>query len=235
MRIWAIGDLHLGFSTGKWMDRFGPRWENHAERVAQAWDELVAADDLVLIPGDFSWALKPDEVAIDFRWLSDRLGKKVLIKGNHDYWWPKSKKKMYDVLPENVYALKKSAVIIDGLPLVGVRGCDFLPVSGRSQEDVEAEIAREAHELAQSIEHLATLGPIERPPIALFHYPPFPPDSDESQFTQMIEAAGCSRALYGHLHSETDWERFYRGEARGVHYQLVSCDFLECRPILIED
>ena len=95
MRIWALSDLHLALGLDKPMDIFGDHWQNHAERMALAWDERVAPHDLVLSPGDFSWAQKQHEVAPDFAWLAARPGHKVLIKGNHDYWWPKPIKKCW--------------------------------------------------------------------------------------------------------------------------------------------
>ena len=115
-RIWAISDLHLGFSTGKWMDRFGDHWKGHHLKVESAWRERIEPGDLVLLPGDFSWAMKPGEVAEDFRWLAQLPGRKVLVKGNHDYWWPSSRKKLAEVLPDDVHALKKTAVVVDGVP-----------------------------------------------------------------------------------------------------------------------
>ena len=85
MKIWAIADLHLGFSTGKWMDVFGDHWKDHHVKVERAWKERVEPDDVVLVAGDFSWAMKLGEAAVDFEWLATLPGRKVLIKGNHDY------------------------------------------------------------------------------------------------------------------------------------------------------
>ncbi len=235
MRIWAIADLHLGFSTGKWMDKFGDRWKDHHEKVERAWRERVAEGDIVLLPGDFSWAMRLSEVVTDFRWLGQLPGRKVLIKGNHDYWWSKSKKKMEEVLPPGTHALKKTAIVLDGVPIVGVRGCDLVPIGERTQEEVDAEIEREVRELKLSIAHLATLGETSRAPIALFHYPPFASGECESVFTRLVEEAGCRRALFGHLHSEWEWRRCFQGQFHGVNYQLVSCDFLGFTPILVED
>ena len=94
MKIWAISDLHLGFSTGKWMDQFGEHWVWHHEKIEASWRERIGPDDLALLPGDFSWAMKAVDVAVEFEWLNSLPGRKVLIKGYHDYWWPGSHKKL---------------------------------------------------------------------------------------------------------------------------------------------
>ena len=232
MKIWAIADLHLGFSTGKWMGIFGDHWENHHVKVEESWRDCVGADDIVLMPGDFSWAMRPDEVAVDFRWLAELPGRKVLIKGNHDYWWPGSHKKLASILPEGVYALKKKALVLDGLPIVGVRGADFFPRDEQTIEDVEAKLLRERRELSMSVEDLGRFdGEARRRPVALFHYPPFPMGRSESFFTRMVEEAGCSHCLFGHLHTESEWKRVFQGEKGGVEYRLVSCDSLSFRPV----
>src|SRR5512147_3257203 len=102
MKIWAIGDLHLGFSTGKWMDIFGAHWQGHAAKVEASWREVVAPGDIVLVPGDVSWAMKPAEVRQDLEWVAALPGTKVLVKGNHDYWWPGSQAKLRALLPPGV-------------------------------------------------------------------------------------------------------------------------------------
>jgi len=232
-KLWAIADLHLGFSTGKWMNKFGDHWTDHHLKVRANWLEKIEDDDLVLLPGDFSWAMKLQEVAVDFEWLGELPGKKILIKGNHDYWWPKTKAKMRSVLPPDVYALKKNALIVDGVPFVGVRGCDFAPYNKEDSAQTEAELEKELREFKLSIENLATLGPLDRPPVALFHYPPFPPGSCDSPFVRLAEEAGCELAVYGHLHTQAEWERFFQGEFRGVTYHLVACDFLDFDPVLL--
>lgn len=233
MRIWGIADLHLGFSTGKWMDVFGERWTDHHLKVESAWRECVAPDDLVLLPGDFSWAMKLAEVAQEFEWLASLPGRKVLIKGNHDYWWPRSHAKLDSVLPEGVFAIKKRAVIVDGVPIVGVRGADFCGRESEIPRDVETRLRRERRELLQSAEHLREIYAGDRPPIAMFHYPPFPLERSESCFTRILEDIGANLCVYGHLHNPSEWNRTFQGEMRGVEYRLVSCDSLDFKPALL--
>ena len=215
------------------MDRFGKHWEGHHEKVAAAWRERVADEDLVLLPGDFSWALKPAEVATEFEWLAALPGRKVLTKGNHDYWWPGSHRKLNELLPEGVYAFKKRSVVIDGVPIVGVRGGDFLPWDGVSPESTTKTLQKERRELLASIEHLDRSYDGDRAPICMFHYPPFRLDADESFFTRIIEDRGCSHCIYGHLHSKDEWQRVFQGQRNGCSYHLVSCDALEFEPLLL--
>ncbi len=226
------------------MDRFGEHWEGHHLKLEKAWRERIEEGDIVLVPGDFSWALKPNQVLEEFEWLQKLPGRKVLIKGNHDYWWPGSKKKLAELLPEGVYAIKKTALVIDGVPIVGVRGGDFLPRIEEGLEasdyattcaDIDKNLDRERRELLFSIEHLREIYDGDRPPICLFHYPPFRVGTEESLFTRIIESAGCSYCLFGHLHTPSEWERVFQGEKGGVKYRLVSCDALGFEPVLIEE
>lgn len=234
MDIWAIGDLHLGFSTGKWMDRFGEHWKDHHLRIESAWRERITEEDIVLLPGDFSWAMRAAEVAVDFRWLAALPGRKVMVKGNHDYWWPGSRKKLEELLPEGVWAIKKRAVVVDGVPIVGVRGGDFLPREGDDPAEIDRALRRERRELLMSIEHLREIYTGERAPIAMFHYPPFRLGTQDSAFTRILEDAGCSHCVFGHLHSAGEWDRVFRSERGGVAYHLVSCDALDFVPKRIE-
>ncbi len=233
MRIWAIADLHLGFSTGKWMDVFGDHWKDHHLKVETSWRELVRADDIVLLPGDFSWAMKAEEVTQDFAWLSTLPGRKVLIKGNHDYWWPGSHAKLNALLPPGVFAIKKRALVLDGVPIIGVRGADFWLREGETPQIVEERLIRERGELLQSIADLERFPDRRLPPITLFHYPPFPVGRDESCFTRIVEDTGSRVCLFGHLHTPQEWKRVFQGEKRGVKYTLVSCDSLDFRPVLV--
>lgn len=235
MKIWAIADLHLGFSTGKWMDPFGEHWKDHHLKVEAAWRDLVGPGDIVLMPGDFSWAMRSEEVAVDFRWLSGLPGRKVLIKGNHDYWWPGSHAKLAALLPPDVFAIKKRAIVIDGVPIIGVRGADFSIREGETPPQVEARLVRERNELFQSIDDLVRSYDGDCPPIALFHYPPFPMGRSESLFTRILEDTGCRICLFGHLHTREEWQRVFQGEARGIRYRLVSCDSLDFRPLLVDE
>ena len=164
-RIWAVADLHLAGGGDKPMDIFGDHWANHDQRIAADWDAKVGDNDIVLLPGDFSWATKAHELAPDMAWLGQRPGRKILSKGNHDYWWPKSQKKLLECLPDHTWALKKKALLLPfaekHLGIIAVRGGDFAPLTkygdAAAKEEINATLAKETKELAASLAHLKEL------------------------------------------------------------------------------
>lgn len=246
MRIWMLSDLHLSLASDKPMDVFGDHWREHHVRIAEAWDDLVAADDIVLSPGDFSWAGKPEESATDFAWLGQRPGHKVLVKGNHDYWWPRSKTKLAALLPPRTHALKKNACWIDGVGLFGARGGDFAPLTRygdqRTQAQIDAALEKEERELQLSLDDLerqaaagAATGPGAGLRICLFHYPPLPPGAKRSRFTPLITASGARFCVYGHLHGSEVGSARIEGEVDGVAYHCASCDLIGFTPRLLAE
>jgi predicted phosphohydrolase len=239
--IWALSDLHLSTSGAKPMDVFGDHWGRHDQKMAESWDREVAADDIVLTPGDFSWAMKPADAASDFAWLGQRPGHKVMVKGNHDYWWPSTATKLAAVLPPRTHALKKTACSIAGVGFFGARGGDFAPLTRygdkRTQAEVDEWLAREEHELKLSIAALDKLDADAGRPrglrICLFHYPPIPPGQKASRFTPIIEAAGATFCVYGHLHGTELGPAKVEGVFNGVTYWCTSCDQVGFAPKLI--
>jgi uncharacterized protein len=220
------------------MDIFGDHWGDHAGRMARAWDQLVGDDDIVLTPGDFSWAMKPSDAAGDFAWLAARPGHKILVKGNHDYWWSGTATKMATIVPPRTHLLKKTAVSIHGVGFFGARGGDFAPLTKygdkRTQAEVDDWLAREEHELKLSIAHLdkldADAGRARGLRICLFHYPPIPPGRTASRFTSIIEAAGASHCIYGHLHGRELGAAKVEGSFNSVSYRCTSCDQVDFTP-----
>ena len=241
--LWALSDLHLSTSGAKPMDIFGDHWEDHTGRMAATWDAAVAPDDIVLTPGDFSWAMKAPEAASDFAWLGQRPGWKILVKGNHDYWWPSSHAKMAQLLPPRTFALKKTSCHIGGIGFFGARGGDFAPLTRygdkRTPEEVAAWLDREEQELVASIAHLdaadAAAGRSRGQRVCLFHYPPIPPGRTHSRFTPLIEAAGATWCIYGHLHGKELGAAKVEGTWNGVTYRCTSCDQLGFAPTRILD
>lgn len=246
MKIWALSDLHLSLSGDKPMDIFGDHWTAHHDQMAAAWDATVADEDVVLTPGDFSWAMRAAGAAADFAWLAARPGRKVLVKGNHDLWWPKSKKKMAELLPTDTYALKKTAVVLQSstgarLGLFGCRGGDFraAPQYGdeRTDEDIEAWLAREERELEASWQDLLRreAGTPADLRICLFHYPPIPPGRMSSRFTPRIVDSNARFCVYGHLHGKTLGAAKVEGTFEGVTYLCASCDQVGFAPALVAE
>ena len=137
-RLFALSDPHLSLSGAKPMDVFGSRWDNHAERLAANWRRLVGADDIVLIPGDISWAMRLDMAKPDLEWLAALPGRKILLRGNHDYWWQSLGKLAALNLPD-IFFVQNNHVVIDGVAVGGTRLWDFPYVKWRAdREDGEA-------------------------------------------------------------------------------------------------
>ena len=241
-RSWALSDLHLSTSGAKPMDIFGDHWDDHAGQMAANWDAVVGDDDIVLTPGDFSWANKPAEAAGDLAWLGARPGHKILVKGNHDHWWPSSQAKLTALLPAKTHELKKTACVVHGVGFFGARGGDFAPATRYGDErtlaDIDAWLDREEHELRLSITALDAMTAQDAlsphgPRICLFHYPPIPPGRQSSRFTALIREAGASHCIYGHLHGREVGATKVEGTFDGVTYRCTSCDQIGFAPTLV--
>ena len=251
MRIWAIADLHLSFGVAnKSMDVFGPRWEGHASSIEEHWRKVVHQDDLVLIPGDISWAMKLQDAAIDLQWIDKLPGTKVMIKGNHDYWWD-SLKKVSSILPPSVHIIQNNAFHWKGVAIAGTRLWDTPEYSFNSyidfqenpkakkktdpeeiiQEDLSSKIFdRELERLKLSLKCMhkdATLR------ICMTHYPPISADLQASRASQILEEHGVNICVFGHLHNISSKAPTLFGEKNSVRYYLTSCDYLHFHPLAI--
>jgi uncharacterized protein len=241
MRLFAIGDTHLPSTRGKTMDRFG--WTGHPGPLAEAWDRLVTPDDAVIVAGDISWATKPAEVAGDLAWLEARTGTKVLLRGNHDYWWGDSASKLKALLapyPSIVGFLQNSAVTIGPYLVAGSRlwtTPEAPPMPGGEMGDEQADagyVEREARRLALSLDAARkTLrsNPALTPVVAV-HFPPLYANETPTVFSGLIEAFQPVVCVYGHLHAEGIAAGF-QGTHGGVRYVLASCDAAGFRPVLL--
>lgn len=245
--IWAIADVHLSFGTpNKEMDVFGPRWKNHAQRIKQHWSELVSSEDLVLIPGDISWAKTLTEAFVDLQWIDQLPGLKVLLRGNHDYWWG-SLSAISKILPPSLALIQNNSYNWNGVTIGGARlwdtseysFSDFITVESpptgiKILEDVdrgaEAEkiFLRELNRLEMS---LRTLNPDAAIRIAMTHYPPIGASLQPSRASELLEKYRIDICVFGHLHNVTTLLPF--GERNGVRYFFTACDYLECKPLKI--
>lgn len=231
MKVFAIGDLHLPGGQEKPMDVFGRRWSDHARRIAERWRALVGEEDVVLIPGDISWAMKLDEAKEDLEYLGSLPGRAVMIRGNHDYWW-QAIGKLRRALPENVAALQNDHYPLAGpWAVCGTRGWT-LPGSDGFSEDDQRLYEREVNRLALSLESATKAG--LKPAIAMLHYPPSQRSGAPTGFTQLLEAYGVQLCVYGHLHGEAA-RGALRGVHRGVRYDLVACDAIGFAPKLLAE
>ena len=227
MRIFALSDPHLSISVDKPMDIFGPNWGNHTARLEEAWVSLVRPEDVVLIPGDISWAMSLDEAAADLAFIASLPGSKVLLRGNHDYWW-NSISKVRAALPEGIKAIQNDSLASGGIAIVGTRGwtCpgSSLFDAAQDQKLYERELIRLELSLKSAAHGL--------PKLCMLHYPPFNEKRQQSGFTSLLEAYGVERVIYGHLHGKS-CNNAFEGVRNGVEYILCSADHLSFTPKLI--
>lgn len=226
MRIYAIADLHLSLTSDKPMDVFGETWRDHAEKIERHWRETVSQDDLVLVPGDISWAMQLGAALPDLAFIGNLPGKKILLRGNHDYWWS-AIGKVRAALPEGVRALQNDSFVEDGVGICGSRGW-LCPGSSNFSADDEKIYLRELDRLSLSLRSL----PETKTKIAMLHFPPFSDKDRGSGFTERLEEAGVQTVVYGHLHGEANRYAF-EGEKNGIVYHCVAADKLDFTPKLI--
>lgn len=244
MSIWALSDFHLSFGLpNKSMEVFGPAWEKWTSRIKSSCQELIKPEDLLLIAGDISWATTLEEAQADLQWIDELPGTKVLLKGNHDYWWP-SLKKLQEVLPPSVFAVQHTCFDWNEISITGTRLWDspefsfaslssnsaslIEPIKAFSDEDkkiYDREIGR--LELA-----LKSLSPSSQKKIVMTHYPPIGLDLKETKASKLFDEYGIDVVIFGHLHNIACNTPLF-GKANKTHYLLTSCDYLNCRPIKI--
>ena len=224
MKIYAISDLHISTSTNKPMDVFGGNWVGYLESIHTDWKQKVAEDDIVLIGGDISWAMNIEDAERDIATLKGLKGKKVLIKGNHDYWWS-GIGKVRDMLPDGFYALQNDSIRFDGVVICGSR-CWSVPGSPDFTEQDKKIYLRETERLKLSLASANKIRQVGDKLIALIHYPPFNVHRESNAFTELFEINGVDSVVYGHLHGKN-----VRADKlvikNGVKYYLTSCDQVE--------
>ena len=251
MKIWAIGDLHLSFGIpDKSMDIFGPHWKNHAQKIEESWNRLIQPTDLVLIPGDISWAMRLEDAIPDLQWIDRLPGTKLLLKGNHDFWWG-SLKKIAPVLPSSIHLIQNNSFSWKGAAIGGARLWDsseynfsrFIefhenpkikvidPEIDAQKELSEKIFERELQRLDMS---LATLPSDATLRIAMTHYPPIGSDLQSSRASKILEKHNIAICVFGHLHSIKSGISLF-GKKHNIQFVLASADYLRFQPILIAD
>ena len=226
MSIYAISDLHLSFGDNKPMDIFGVNWENHAEKIKENWIKKVKEDDLVLLPGDFSWALKIEDALPDFRFIDSLPGKKILLKGNHDLWWSTAKKIHEFFLKEKIQTIEivfNNCYQIGEYAICGSRGWFA------EKESDKAIVNREAGRLKTSIESAINKN-LE--PIVFMHYPPVLNGEAVEPIFSVLEQFGINKVYHGHIHGSG--LNNSPKEHNGIAFKLISCDCIDFTPYLIK-
>ncbi|MFO7167018.1 MAG: metallophosphoesterase [Chloroflexota bacterium] len=229
--LWTISDLHLSSVQPKPMDIFGSRWRNHPERIAAAWRERVGPEDVVLVAGDISWAMRLEQALPDLLWLDALPGRKVLCKGNHDYWWDRAGP-LRPRLPPSIAVVEADAHDAGEAVICGTRGWVAPGTPGFVPETDMRIYNRELGRLDRALAAAGKLAADGRPIVVMIHYPPFI-DGRPTEFARRISAAGAAACVYGHLHRPEDWAAATQGLVDGVYYQLSACDYLGFGPVAV--
>ena len=221
MNIYAISDLHLSLTSNKPMDVFGGNWEGHFEKIKSDWLEKVKPEDVVLISGDTSWAMKLADALVDLRALADLPGKKVFIRGNHDYWWNGITKLRDSAPDENFIFLQTDAIKIGGYVIVGSRGWTCPGSTDYTEQDQKLYL-REVERFRLAFLDGERLKEDGDTMVAMIHYPPFNLKDEDSLFTELFERNNVDKVVFGHIHGAAYFP--LKSERNQVEYILTSCD-----------
>lgn len=228
MKVFAISDLHLSINNPKPMDIFGGTWDNYIEILTNNWKSMISDDDIVLIAGDISWAMTLSNALPDLEFLAQLPGKKVMIRGNHDYWW-KSISSMRAVLPKNVFAVQNDCIRLENYIICGTRGWT-VPENNEVQSEQDKKIyLREIERLKLTLKASEKIRTENDKVILMMHYPPFNATRSSSGFTETIKQYNVDCVVYGHLHGKggkTDLKLLINN----TPYYLTSCDKLNNIP-----
>ncbi len=244
MAVYVMADTHLSLAAAKPMDVFGARWRGHAEKIRTRWCEVVSPSDTVVIPGDLSWGIKLSDALPDLHMIDDLPGKKILLKGNHDYWW-ETVTKMRTFFAENGITtldfLHNSAYRCEDMILCGSRGwyTGDKKVVTANEIDTKKIVAREVGRLRVSLEagraiqkQVAETEGVTLPMPVFLHFPPYFKGYVCEELIDVMEEYGVHRCFFGHIHGTYDVpaDRFYRG----ICFSIISADYLQFRPRRVE-
>ncbi|MCR5146842.1 MAG: metallophosphoesterase [Clostridia bacterium] len=231
MSIYVIADLHLSFKVNKPMDIFGDNWDNHPEKIKKYWLENIKPEDTVILPGDFSWATYIEDAKPDFDFLNSLPGKKILLKGNHDYWWTTLSKMREFVLNndyENIDFLYNNAYLVEDKIIVGTRGWML-----QDGEENKKMINRENERLKLSFKYGIQNFGEDKEIVVFMHYPPIASEnllgSNYLDFYKTMKEYDVRECYYGHLHGNSHNDAI-EGEVGGINFHLISADYLDFKP-----
>lgn len=227
MSIYVIADLHLSFGTNKPMHIFGDNWDNHHEKIRKNWIEVVKPEDTVILPGDFSWATYIEDAKLDFQYLNELPGNKILLKGNHDYWWT-TLNKMREFLKENNFSnidfLYNNSYLIEDKIIAGSRGW-VLQDGEENRKMINRENERLKLSLKSGVENFGK----EKEIIAFMHYPPIQSKNllgnSFLEFYRTMKQYNVKNCYYGHLHGASHKDAI-EGNVEGINFHLISADYL---------
>lgn len=231
MKVYAISDLHLSTNVNKPMNVFGSAWDNYLEKIKESWQALVTEEDIVVIAGDISWAMKLEDAKADLDWIASMPGKKVFIRGNHDYWW-KSPSSIRSLLPENMYLVQNDSIKLGNYIFCGSRGWTVPEKKAYQKESDKKIFDREVLRMEMSIKSAVQKKKEGDIVIAMIHYPPFNSRAENNELTELFEKYGVEIVIYGHLHGQ-DGKFMLKHLKNGVEYYLTSCDIVKNKLVKI--
>ncbi len=245
MKIWAIADLHLSFGdANKSMDIFGPQWVGYTDQIEKNWRASIVDEDLVLIAGDISWAMRPELAKVDLGWIESLPGTKVMIRGNHDYWWT-SLSKVRAVLPPSIHVIQNDVFEWNDICIGGARLWDTEEfnfngyieyrenpkaiVKEKNSAEQKKIFEREIQRLEVSLKQLNQKAKMR---IVMTHYPPISATMEDSIVSGLLEKYNVDICVFGHLHSVKKGVEMF-GTKNSITYLLTSCDFLDFNPLIV--
>lgn len=236
-----MADLHLSLAVDKPMDIFGSRWDMYQQKIFERWNEAVAENDTVIIPGDVSWAMSTEEATKDFEFIEKLNGKKIILRGNHDFWWS-TKNKLTNWQKEHAFDsicfLQNDAAAVEDFIVCGSRGWypDMQNAKCSRGADNKKIVAREAIRLKMSLDAAKTLSEADsqnpREIMAFMHFPPYFKDYCCDELIYELYRGGVKRCFFGHIHGSYNLPAVY--EYSDIKFELISSDFLDFRPKKIE-
>lgn len=236
MAIFAMADLHLAISNPeKSMEVFGQRWGDYIPKIRAGFEAMVSPDDTVLMPGDLSWATYLNEAKEDFEFIDSLPGKKLICRGNHDYWWTtvaKMEKTFAEMGISTIDMIRHNTVEADGTLITGTRGWK-LPTDDSFTAEDQKIYDREKIRIGLCIDALKKQDPDHAGRwLLMLHYPPLTTIVPETDLSELIESSGIDVCIYGHLHGRAH-KRAYEGEKNGTVYKCVAADYLGFEPARI--
>ena len=221
MQIFSISDLHLSGKADKPMDVFGAGWENHIEKIKDDWESKVSDEDIVLICGDISWGTVLEEGLFDLNSLKGLKGRKVFIRGNHDYWWNGITKLRRAAPDDTFYFLQNDCIRFENVIICGSRGWTCPGSSDYTEHDGKLYL-REAERFKLCFREVEKIRQDGDRVIAMIHYPPFSVKSPDTAFTALFAQNEVEKVVFGHIHGENYFP--FRTVKDGIEYILTSCD-----------
>lgn len=237
MAIYALADLHLSLSIpDKSMEVFGSSWKDYILKVRMNWESKVTDSDTVLIPGDISWATYVTDAEDDFRFISELPGRKLLSRGNHDFWWT-TMKKMEEFLKEkgitNLEFVRTNVIPVEDALITGTRGWMIETKDSIDGTDNRKIYEREKLRIKMCLDEINKADPEHaKKHIMMIHYPPVTAKRDFTEFAHMMAEGGIDICVYGHLHGKAH-KKVFEGDFEGTRFVCASADYTGFDPVLI--